>query len=148
MSRKTSLFLVALAALGMNVLTTTPATASSVYSKTATLTSSVPPFESWCVTIRRSGEAIGRACFEHYGDKFWIKDTKADGAGIYMWGELSPAGDTFKCYNNGGADAGWQRCGFASEMKEDQVIVFAGYARKDGNNNYGTSDFQMTNTSG
>jgi hypothetical protein len=33
-------------------------------------------------------------------------------------------------------------------MKENKVIAFAGYAREDGNNNYGTSDFQMTNTSG
>lgn len=142
-----SLLMTVVSVAGTLAATALPANAGGYYEKTATVVSSSPPNDAWCVRIQRDG-TLGRACFAHYGDYFWLKDMKADGAGVYVWGETSNPSETFVCYNNGGADAGWQRCGFSGEMNENNQLIFAGYARMNGNDKYGKSDFQGCGTSG
>jgi len=63
----------------------------------------------WCVSTTGA-----KACFKEYGDKVWVKDTKANGedaAGTIYDTESSM--DWYRaCYNSRGADGGWVMCDF------------------------------------
>lgn len=66
------------------------------------------------------------ACYEKYGDKFWVKDTAKDGwfprvAWTYKGSELVWKGS---CSDHLGKDAGWTYCSFADEIAEGRTIYF------------------------
>ncbi|MEU3195135.1 hypothetical protein ABZ686_31975 [Streptomyces sp. NPDC006992] len=78
------------------------------------------------VYARGGKPTLGEVCFQPYGDKFWVKDRRADGMHIEMRALYSGNTQTvFNCKDYKGAAAGWTACGFAKEMKEDQTINFA-----------------------
>lgn len=131
--------------LGTAVMTAAPASASTT-SKTAVPVSSSPPSGTPCDNIYHDAVVVGKACFAHYGDKIWIRDLKADGAGIWAWSMTYDNENVYKCYNDGGADVDWQVCNF--EMVENSPLVLYGYARKDGNDSWGWGKGIVVPTSG
>jgi hypothetical protein len=139
-----SLLLSLAAVLGTTVMTAAPASASTT-SKTAVPVSSAPPTGTPCDNIYRDTVVIGKACFAHYGDKIWIRDLKADGAGIWAHSMTYEDDNVFRCYNDGGADVDWQVCDF--EMVENSMLVLQGWARKDGKD-WGWGKSILVNTSG
>ncbi|MGH3763282.1 hypothetical protein [Actinophytocola sp.] len=73
------------------------------------------------------GRGIGvNACFQPNGDKFWIKDYKADGHHV----EVSFDSDRLEigsCRDFHGKKAGWTVCDqFSRHISENQGIVFQG----------------------
>ncbi|MFI5732154.1 hypothetical protein ACIA49_18665 [Kribbella sp. NPDC051587] len=63
----------------------------------------------WCVSTTGA-----KACFQAYGDKVWVKDTKANGdsaAGTISDTETSMSWHR-ECFNTRGADGGWVMCNF------------------------------------
>jgi hypothetical protein len=130
--------------VGSAVLASAPASASTT-SKTATVVSGSPPTGSVCDDIYRDTAKIGKVCFAHLGDKIWIRDLKADGAGIWAWSMTYDNDNVYKCNNNGGADVGWQVCDF--EMVENSPLMLQGWARKDGKD-WGWGRGTMADTSG
>ncbi|WP_037869648.1 hypothetical protein [Streptomyces sp. SPB074] len=67
-------------------------------------------------------KAAGRACFEPYGDEFWVLDMSADGYYVEMYGQVA---DGYRCEDHKGAAAGWTRCdGFSSKIPEGKRMVF------------------------
>ncbi len=65
----------------------------------------------------------GLACFRPYGDKFYVRDTLADGHHIEVRGTVNRTGDNFRCHEHGGSAAGWQVCdGFHDEIPENSTI--------------------------
>ncbi|MGW7273335.1 hypothetical protein ACWGH5_22740 [Streptomyces sp. NPDC054864] len=84
--------------------------------------------------VRAAGPPVGaicsetagtHACFEKSGDKFWVKDTKADGHYSAMLGSWGPIfqGDMI-CRNKSGSDVGWMYCDFSSEIPEHSKVWF------------------------
>lgn len=74
--------------------------------------SGAPPEGSmgvWCVSVTGA-----KACFAEYGDRVWVKDTKANGApaaGTISDTESSESWHR-ECFNRRGADGGWVMCNF------------------------------------
>lgn len=74
--------------------------------------SSAPPEGStgvWCVS---TGGA--KACFAAYGDRVWVKDTKANGAPAAgtIYDTESSTNWSRECFNRRGEDGGWVMCNF------------------------------------
>ena len=68
---------------------------------------------------------LGKACFEKHGDRFWVKDMRADGKPVYMRAIYLQNWQTmFDCRNFKGKAAGWTRCEFSRQMKENRKIQF------------------------
>lgn len=68
---------------------------------------------------------LGKACFQPSGDKFWVWDRRSDGMHVVMRAMYSGNPQTlFDCRNFKGKDAGWTRCGFARQLKENRKINF------------------------
>lgn len=59
----------------------------------------------WCVSTTGA-----KACFAAYGDRVWVKDTKANGASAA--GTIQGPDWSRQCFNGSGADAGWVMCNF------------------------------------
>ncbi|MCX4506632.1 hypothetical protein OG582_38450 [Streptomyces anulatus] len=82
-----------------------------------------------CVFVRTNPRplvTIGKACFKPKGDKFWIKDLRADGLHLEMRAIYSGNYQTvFNCKNYKGKRAGWTVCSFAKQMKENRMINFS-----------------------
>ncbi len=73
----------------------------------------------------------GKVCFDPNGDKFYVKDMRADGMSIYM--RVMYAGNpqtVFDCRDFKGGDAGWTACEFSGELKENRRINFNALAYK------------------
>ncbi|MGW5188076.1 hypothetical protein ACWEOO_02390 [Kribbella sp. NPDC004138] len=67
-----------------------------------------PPYGDlglWCVSTTGA-----TACFHEYGDRVWVKDTKANGDSAA--GTIQGPGWARRCFNDRGADAGWVLCDF------------------------------------
>lgn len=89
------------------VVLVTVGTATAASAATGT-PSSAPPAGATCVST--SGAT---ACFVAYGDRVWVKDTKANGESVA--GTIKsrlPANWGRECHNSRGADAGWVMCNF------------------------------------
>ncbi|MFC9690200.1 hypothetical protein ACFTSF_16765 [Kribbella sp. NPDC056951] len=74
--------------------------------------SGAPPEGSigvWCVSTTGA-----KACFGQYGDKVWVKDTKANGdsAAGTIYNTDSGSDWYRECFNTRGADGGWVMCDF------------------------------------
>ncbi|GAA0622300.1 hypothetical protein GCM10009534_67110 [Kribbella sandramycini] len=74
--------------------------------------SGAPPEGSigvWCVSVTGA-----KACFGEYGDKVWVKDTKANGepAAGTIYERPAPSSWSRECFNRRGADGGWVMCNF------------------------------------
>ncbi|GGT70689.1 MULTISPECIES: hypothetical protein [Actinomadura] len=104
----------------MRALMVVPATAVLITAGTAAVASAAtgtpsgaPPAEDdssvWCVST--SG---AKACFAEYGDRVWVKDTKANGASAAatLQDNESSASWYRECFNDRGADGGWVMCNF------------------------------------
>jgi hypothetical protein len=64
----------------------------------------------WCVSTTGA-----KACFAEYGDRVWVKDTKANGesaAGTIKDDGSSSTKWYRECFNTRGADGGWVMCDF------------------------------------
>ncbi|WP_444474877.1 hypothetical protein [Streptomyces inhibens] len=73
----------------------------------------------------------GEVCFEPNGDKFWVKDTMADGMTIDMRALYGGNTQTvFECRDSLGSAAGWTVCEFSREMREGRQINFIAIAWK------------------
>ncbi|WP_327324243.1 hypothetical protein OG735_18230 [Streptomyces sp. NBC_01210] len=102
-------------------LMVTPAAAVLVAAGTATVASAAtgtpsgaPPSGATCVSTTGA-----KACFAAYGDRVWVKDTKANGqsaAGTIK--SKLPAHWGRECFNNRGKDGGWVMCNF--DVPENQ----------------------------
>ena len=73
----------------------------------------------WCVSVTGA-----KACFKEYGDKVWVKDTKANGeiaaGSIY---NTDSGTDFYRvCYNDRGADGGWVMCDFDVPENREGVL--------------------------
>lgn len=72
-------------------------------------------------------DRIGDVCFRPGGDEFWMRDLRADGWYIKMYGEIK--GVTYLCYTTRTSSAGWQVCKgsrWAGNLPEGYEIVFSG----------------------
>lgn len=96
----------------------------------ARTTSSSPPGDH-CQKIKDRTSVIGKVCFQAYGDKFWLRDYKADGLAIRMIGNVG-VNTTYGCKASTGAKAKWQYCKFSTRMPEDRPIAYFGAATKNG----------------
>ncbi|MER5972949.1 hypothetical protein ABT112_24990 [Streptomyces sp. NPDC002055] len=73
----------------------------------------------------------GKVCFDPSGDKFYVKDMRADGMSIYM--RVMYAGNpqtVFDCRDFKGSGVGWTACEFSGELKENRRINFNALAYK------------------
>ena len=73
----------------------------------------------------------GKVCFDPKGDKFYVKDMRADGMSMYM--RVMYAGNpqtVFDCRDFKGSGAGWTACEFSGELKENRRINFNALAYK------------------
>jgi hypothetical protein len=111
--------LVAVSAVAVVILagTTLPASA------TDGSPSGAPPtgLGVWCVSVTGA-----KACFAEYGDRVWVKDTKANGepaAGTISDTE-SDASWHRECFNRRGEDGGWVMCDF-DVPENDEGLLWA-----------------------
>ncbi|OQO95068.1 hypothetical protein B1813_03160 [Saccharomonospora piscinae] len=85
---------------------------AATYTERATQTSGTPSLE-YCNEVRTQeapiGTQMGLACFQPYGDRFWVKDMRADGYHIEMRA-IDSDGKSYRCYEYGTSSAGWQIC--------------------------------------
>jgi hypothetical protein len=106
----------------------TSASAATLYTERASSTSTTPTLNANCneVTGYENPRATaGLACFRPLGDKFYVRDTLGDGHHIEVRGTVNRTGDNFRCYELGGASAGWQVCdSFADEIPENSTIYW------------------------
>ncbi|MEV6412074.1 hypothetical protein [Kribbella sp. NPDC051718] len=75
----------------------------------------------WCVSVTGA-----KACFGEYGDKVWVKDTKANGepaAGTISDTESDVSWHR-ECFNRRGADGGWVMCDF-DVPENDEGLLWA-----------------------
>lgn len=63
------------------------------------------------------------ACFVPHGDRFYIKDMRADGLGLKVDAAVNTTGDGLRCKGRS-AKTGWVSCGFAKEVPENARLVF------------------------
>ena len=100
------------------------ASAQVVYEARASVVSSEPPVGCGSI-VYVDRVAAGRACFTQNGDRFWIRDLRADGLRVEMRAQVSPTGDGFRCYASRGSDVAWQRCdGFYDKIPEPGGIAY------------------------
>jgi hypothetical protein len=98
----------ALIVVPATVVLTLAGTASVASAATGT-PSGAPPaangIDVWCVSVTGA-----KACFAAYGDRVWVKDTKANGASAA--GTITGKNWHRECFNSRGADGGWVMCNF------------------------------------
>ncbi len=120
------------------------ASADPLYTDYADKTSASPKINSWCAAVYDGRERAGVGCFRDYGDRVYVKDTRADGAHIEVRGTVHDNGRKgFRCIGTGKAGGGWRVCDeWASKMPEDRVFNF--YVQLyDGNKLVATSGIKM-----
>nr|WP_203590318.1 hypothetical protein [Streptomyces sp. SID13031] len=63
----------------------------------------------WCVSVTGA-----KACFAEYGDRVWVKDTKANGqsAAATLQDQESSSSWYRECFNRRGEAGGWVMCDF------------------------------------
>lgn len=108
-------------------LMTSSASADAAHIENATDVSGAPPSSARCTPVYPDSHSLiaGEACFESYGDYFWVRDWRADGHHIEVRATYrgNPA-TLFICKDYKGEVAGWTRCSFHNEMTEDQRINY------------------------
>jgi hypothetical protein len=136
MSRKT--ISIRIAVIGLLVATlgvgfAGPASAQTIYTAYAHQTSVDPvnggtisfPGALNCAPVTYKGYVRGDACFRPYGDKFYVRDTDADGYRVEMRGLGNWSGTPgFMCVDNSGKAAGWTVCdGWSGVIPENWELV-------------------------
>ncbi|MFG2476352.1 hypothetical protein [Streptomyces fagopyri] len=87
---------------------------ATVASATAGTPSGAPPAGVTCVSTTGA-----KACFGAYGDRVWVKDTKANGESVAGTTKSKlPANWGRECFNDRGEDGGWVMCNF--DVPENQ----------------------------
>lgn len=123
-----SVFATASAALLMAVASATSATAAPAdYTEYAKVAGASPPSSAYCRTVYYPtvNVAAGSACFQKYGDVFWVRDQRADGHHIEMRAQMVTGNKKFRCHEGRGSAVGWQKCtGFASKIPEHDKIFW------------------------
>lgn len=110
--------------------------------------SSVPAYAGPPVGAPCSVGERATACFEHYGDHIWVKDTVRDGhTPVGSWFYVGDSGSG-RCYNHYGAAGGWKDCNY--DMREhEQIAIRAVAVDSDGNLVSGSAGpYVFANTSG
>lgn len=117
-------FFVVSVAAGMTAALQGVASAAS-YTYQASNVSGGPDWDQLkaCSNVYYNGEA-GRACFQPYGDKFWVQDLKGDGHHVEMNAQVNVNGNWYHCLDYHGAAAGWTYCSFASVVPENARIAY------------------------
>ncbi|WP_405432187.1 hypothetical protein [Micromonospora sp. NBC_00617] len=87
------------------VLVGTASAASAATGKPSGAPPAANGVDVWCVSTTGA-----KACFAAYGDRVWVKDTKANGASAA--GTIQGPSWSRQCFNSSGADAGWVMCDF------------------------------------
>lgn len=124
MKIRKSMVMLATVAAAMAPLLASPGIASAriVHDATARNVSGSPDFQR-CNHVYYHGDA-GMACFERYGDKFWVKDNLADGHHVATAAEVNGT-DYFVCHDYSGKVAGWTVCdGFSSQIPEHVRMIW------------------------
>ncbi|GAA3130296.1 hypothetical protein JOF29_007177 [Kribbella aluminosa] len=84
---------------------------ASVASATNGVPSGPPPSGDnvWCVSVTGA-----KACFAAYGDRVWVKDTKANGHPVAATiQDQESSGSWYReCFNDRGEAGGWVMCDF------------------------------------
>ncbi|WP_411079256.1 hypothetical protein [Streptomyces sp. cmx-18-6] len=128
LKRTGPMFAAGAAALLMGIPLAVPASAAPAdYTEYAKVAGASPPSNAYCQTIYypNPNVAAGRACFQKYGDVFWLRDRKADGHHVEMRGQMPSNGKKFRCHEGRGSAVGWQKCtGFASKIPERDKIFW------------------------
>jgi hypothetical protein len=89
----------------------------------ATGNPSGPPPEGsmgvWCVSTTGA-----KACFAEYGDRVWVKDTKANGAAAAATIKDNESSSNWyrECFNHRGASGGWVMCDFDVPENQEGVL--------------------------
>src|SRR5262245_3077061 len=97
------------------------------YYKNAKNVAGAPARKLVCTFVYGTGGSptLGKACFQPYGDKFWVQDRRADGMHVRMRAIYSGNQQTiFDCRDYEGPGAGWTACGFAKQLRENRRIDF------------------------
>ncbi|SFP06162.1 MULTISPECIES: hypothetical protein [Actinomadura] len=128
-----SLKAVGVSAFALVTVFSTPASAETIYTENAhNPGGKVPCIDYSFVAVDASdlptqtGDQVRmQACFERGGDKFWIRDTSADGYHPALYGYFRGGPDRkFWCHNYKGAGSGWKVCtGFHDKIPENKNIT-------------------------
>jgi hypothetical protein len=99
--------------------------AATVYSESATPTSA-PTLDANCsFAVDSSGTLGATGCFKADGDRFYIKDNRADGHHVEVRGQINTSGNGIRCYENRGSAAGWLICdSFWDNIPENAVVAW------------------------
>jgi hypothetical protein len=116
---------VAAAAVAVVLLAPGSAFAATVYSEVATPTSA-PTIDANCAFAYDSSGRVGAiGCFKAAGDRFYIKDARADGHHVEARGQINTTGNGIRCHESRGADAGWLVCdSFWDNIPENAVVAW------------------------
>jgi hypothetical protein len=116
---------VAAAAAAIVLLAPGSASAATVYSESATPTSA-PTIDANCSWAYDSSGRVGAiGCFKADGDRFYIKDNRADGHHVEARGQINTSGNGIRCYENRGSAAGWLICdSFWDNIPENAVVAW------------------------
>lgn len=121
---------VATVAAGAVALVQGTAQAREIYEENAGVANDSPP-SSTCSSVYAGRDLAGQACFTPNGDKFWIRDRRADGLHIEARGQANLTGDGFRCYSNTNGAGPWRVCdSFAAKIPEGATIAFTPSAWK------------------
>jgi hypothetical protein len=80
-----------------------------------------------CTYVYSHGGTVvrGKACFQPYGDKFWVQDRRSDGLHVEMRAlYLGNFQTLFDCKDSKGKRAGWTACNFSKLVKENRRLDF------------------------
>lgn len=116
------------AALLMGISSAASASAAEPdYTEYAHVAGGSPPAAAYCETVYypNPNVAAGSACFEKYGDVFWVRDRNADGHHVEMRAQMPSTGKKFRCHEGRGSSVGWQKCtGFSGKIPEHDKIFW------------------------
>lgn len=116
--QKTTRWVGALVMVPAAVALTLTGTASAASATTGTPSGAPPAADGvnvWCVSTTGA-----KSCFAAYGDKVWVKDTKANGASAA--GTIQGSNWSRQCFNSRGADSGWVMCDFDVPEYEEGLL--------------------------
>lgn len=109
--------------LVLGLFTGGPAVAQTIYTERGTA-SALSGSNLHCVSVMNPDRHrwAGRACFRPYGDRFFIKDTLADGHHVEVRAQVNVTNDGLRCLPGGG---GWRVCNsFARVVPENARIAW------------------------
>lgn len=121
---KRALSIIAIATT-VGICAAAPSSATAAHKKTAQA-SSAPAATNACATLRAPNdrsELAGEVCFVPTGDRFFIRDLKADGLGLRVDASVNRTGEGLRCTGLS-ASVGWASCSYAQEVPENARLLY------------------------